>query len=93
MNIELIVMPIGMAGIELSTKLISLTCAMKIKLTRMLDGRLVIKPPILVPNLSARNVAVAIHNPATKNEIVTFVKKTESINLIYNETGYEAKKN
>ena len=84
-------MPIGIAGMDLMTKLISFTCAMNIRLTRMLEGRLVISPPILVPSFSAKKVAAAIHIPATKNDMITLVKNNESITKIYNEIKYEAK--
>lgn len=49
----------------------------------MFDGRFVINPPIFVPNLSARNVAVAIQIPATKNDMITLDKNIESMIIIY----------
>ncbi len=46
---------------------------------RILEGRLVNNPPILLPSLSVNKVAPPIQIPATKNEMITLMMKVVSI--------------
>lgn len=66
-------MPKGIDTIALVTYETSFTRAMKIKLTKILEGRFEIKPPTLLPNFSANKVDIAIQVPAIRNELTTLM--------------------
>lgn len=72
-NMVHIEIPNGIETIAFVTYNTSFTRAIKIKLTKILEGRFDIKPPTLLPNFSANTVDMAIHVPAMKNELTTFI--------------------
>jgi hypothetical protein len=60
--------PRGIPGIELTVNGIPLIIEININEMRIFEGRLEINPPILLPRRSAKIVAIAIQNPAMKND-------------------------
>ncbi|MCK4893562.1 MAG: hypothetical protein KAT07_06320 [Calditrichia bacterium] len=64
-------MPSGIPGTESTVNGIPFITAMNTKEIRIFEGRFETNPPILLHNLSANNVARAIHIPATKKERTT----------------------
>lgn len=68
-------MPSGIDTIAFVTYDTSFTRAINIKLIRMFEGRFEIKPPILLPNFSAKTVDSAIHVPAIRKEPIILIIK------------------
>ena len=71
--------PIGTAPVACAANRASWTKATKTREINIVEGRLLINPPFLLPRRSAIKVAPLIHTPATINEVIIFSKKVLSI--------------
>ncbi len=78
MKMVLAAIPRGRVRTASAAKKRSCERATKIMETRILEGRLAMRPPILEPSFSASMVEPAIQIPAVTNDAAVFSQKRES---------------